>query len=78
MIWFGETWSLELYQQANARLYRQGQTKPVQIYKLVCRGTMDEDVLKALAGKTDKQEALLDAVKARINKYVGFKSRVRS
>lgn len=78
VIWFGETWSLELYQQANARLYRQGQTKPVQIYKLVCRGTMDEDVLKALAGKTDKQEALLDAVKARISKYVGFKSRVRS
>ncbi len=69
LVWFGLSWSLELYQQANARLYRQGQTKPVRVYHLICRGTMDEDVLKAISGKADKQEALMQAVKARINKY---------
>lgn len=68
-VWFGLTWSLELYQQAVARLYRQGQTKPVQVYHLVAAGTMDKDVLKAIDGKADKQEALMQAVKARINKY---------
>lgn len=69
VVWFGLTWSLELYQQANARLHRQGQTKPVQIYHILCKGTMDEDVMKAIAGKADKQESLMQAVKARINKY---------
>lgn len=69
VVWFGLSWSLELYQQANARLYRQGQTKPVKVYHLICRGTMDEDVIKAISGKADKQEALMQAVKARINKY---------
>lgn len=68
-VWFGLNWSLELYQQANARLYRQGQTKPVTIYHLVAKGTMDEDVMKAIAGKADKQEALMQAVKVRIEKY---------
>lgn len=71
VVWFGLTWSLELYQQANARLHRQGQTKPVKVYHLLSRGTMDEDVIKALSGKADKQEALMQAVKARIKKYVG-------
>lgn len=69
VVWYGLTWSLELYQQANGRLYRQGQTKPVVIYHLLCKGTMDEDVIKAVSGKADKQEALMQAVKARINKY---------
>lgn len=69
VVWFGLSWSLELYQQANARLYRQGQTKPVRIYHLICRGTMDEDVIKAISGKADKQEALMQAVKVRVNKY---------
>lgn len=69
VVWFGLTWSLELYQQANARLHRQGQTKPVKVYHLLSRGTMDEDVIKALSGKADKQEALMQAVKARIKKY---------
>jgi len=69
IVWFGQTWSLELYQQANARLHRQGQKNAVIIHHLVARGTMDADVLKALGGKTDTQEALLSAVKARINKY---------
>lgn len=69
VVWFGLTWSLELYQQANARLHRQGQTKPVKIYHVLSRETMDEDVIKALSGKADKQEALMQAVKARIKKY---------
>lgn len=69
IVWFGLTWSLELYQQANARLHRQGQTRPVQVYHLLSKGTMDEDVIKAISGKADKQEALMQAVKARINKY---------
>ena len=69
IVWYGLTWSLELYQQACARLHRQGQSKPVQIYHLLTKGTMDEDVMKAISGKADKQEALMQAVKARINKY---------
>lgn len=69
VVWFGLNWSLELYQQANARLHRQGQTKPVIIHHLVAKGTMDEDVMKAIAGKADKQEALMQAVKVRIEKY---------
>lgn len=71
IVWYGLTWSLELYQQACARLHRQGQTKPVQIYHLLAKGTMDDDVMKAISGKADKQEALMQAVKARINKYKG-------
>lgn len=69
VVWFGLTWSLELYQQANARLHRQGQTKPVIIYKLICSKTMDQDVSRALARKADGQGALMEAVKARIEKY---------
>lgn len=69
IVWYGLTWSLELYQQACARLHRQGQSRPVQIYHLLTKGTMDEDVMKAISGKADKQEALMQAVKARINKY---------
>lgn len=66
IIWFGLTWSLELYQQANARLYRQGQKQNVIIHHLVARGTIDEDVMKALENKSVGQEVLLQAVKARI------------
>jgi SNF2 family DNA or RNA helicase len=69
IVWFGLTWSLELYQQANARLHRQGQTKPVIVHHLVAKGTMDEDVMKAIEGKAGKQEALMQAIKARIQKY---------
>ncbi len=68
--WFGLPWSLELYQQANARLDRQGQQKPVFVYHLIAAGTMDEDVLKALTRKASGQQALMDAVKARINQYL--------
>ena len=69
IVWYDMTWSLEQYQQANARLHRQGQTKPVIIHRLIANGTMDGDVLDALDNKADKQEALMRAVKARIEKY---------
>lgn len=68
IVWFGLTWSLELYQQAVARLYRQGQERSVIVHHLVSENTIDEDVMKALESKDVTQEALLDAVKARIEK----------
>lgn len=72
IIWFGLPWSLELYQQANARIHRQGQRNTVVIHHLVAKETIDEDVIKVLANKEAGQEALLDAVKARIqNIYQG-------
>lgn len=55
IVWYSPTWNLEWYQQANARLLRQGQTKPVVIYHLVCKGTMDEAVMEALSSKDDLQ-----------------------
>ena len=64
MVWFGLTWSLEKYQQANARLYRQGQTQTVVIHHLIAEGTVDERVLKVLEGKATLQDALMEAVKA--------------
>lgn len=69
IIWFGLTWSLENYQQANARLYRQGQKNSVIIHHLVAKGTVDEDVMRALQGKAVGQDALMEAVKARIEAY---------
>lgn len=71
VVWFGLTWSLELYQQANARLYRQGQEKPVTIYHLVSEGTVDEEVMKVLSGKESRQDHLINAIKARIDRYDG-------
>lgn len=69
IVWFGLTWSLELYQQANARLHRQGQSEVVIVHHLVAKGTMDEDVMMAIENKADGQEALMQAVKARVDKY---------
>lgn len=69
VIWFGLNWSLELYQQANARLHRQGQKHTVYIHHLVVAGSVDEDVMGALQKKGDCQLALLEALKARIEKY---------
>lgn len=66
LVWFGLTWSLELYQQCCARLYRQGQEHTVTIQHIVTRGTIDEDVLAALEKKDCNQEAIIAAVKARI------------
>lgn len=71
IIWFGPTWSLEQYMQANKRLHRQGQTKPVIIHHLVAMGTVDEDVMRSLDDKSGTQEALLAAIKARIEKIGG-------
>ncbi len=68
VVWFGLTWSLELYQQANARLHRQGQQHNVIVHHLVAEGTVDEDVMAALGNKAVGQDALLAAVKARIEK----------
>ena len=66
IIWYGLTWSLELYQQANARLYRQGQQQGVIIHHLIAEGTVDEHVLEVLHTKYKEQSSLLQAVKARI------------
>lgn len=66
IVWFGPTWSLELYQQANARLNRQGQDKPVMIYHLIASGTVDERVMEAIENKSTTQAALIDCVKAEI------------
>lgn len=65
LIWFGLTWSLELYQQTNARLWRQGQKdKTVVIHHIITKGTIDENIMKALNRKEKIQTALIDAVKA--------------
>lgn len=71
LIWFGLTWSLELYQQTNARLWRQGQKDTVVIHHLLAKGTMDEQVMKALIKKETSQESLIDAVKADLRKEDG-------
>ena len=66
IIWFGLTWSLELYQQANARLWRQGQKETVIVHHLVTKDTIDEQVMKVLQKKEKGQSALMNAVKARL------------
>lgn len=69
IVWFGLGWNLELYQQANARLYRQGQQRCVHIYRLLALGTVDERAAAALEDKRGMQAALLDSLKALINRY---------
>ncbi|HEL2145894.1 TPA: DEAD/DEAH box helicase [Streptococcus suis] len=67
LVWFGLTWSLELYQQTNARLWRQGQeSETVVIQHIVTEGTIDEEILKALGNKDAQQERLIEAVKAQV------------
>ncbi len=63
VVWFGLNWSLELYQQANARLYRQGQTKPVFVHHIVAADTVDELVLDRLSNKRSVQDVLINALK---------------
>lgn len=71
LIWFGLTWSLELYQQTNARLWRQGQkSDTVVIHHIVTKGTVDERVMQALKAKEKTQTALMDAVKAELEDYI--------
>lgn len=71
IIWYAPTWNLEHYLQANARLHRQGQAKPVIIQRLICGKTKDEDVIRALESKGEAQEILLESLKATIRKYRG-------
>ena len=67
LIWFGLTWSLELYQQTNARLWRQGQqAETVVIHHIITRGTVDEDVMQSLSEKDRSQAALMRAARARV------------
>lgn len=66
IVWFSLTWSLELYQQTNARLYRQGQKDTVIIHHIITKGTIDEQILKALEKKDTTQQALMSAVKANL------------
>ena len=68
LVWLSLTWSLELYQQTNARIYRQGQNETVVIHHIIAKGTIDENVIKALDKKNVGQEELLEAVKARLEK----------
>lgn len=74
IIWYGLTWSLELYQQANKRLHRQGQSMPVTIHRLLVQGGMDEEVANALERKESIQDTLIESLKARIEKWkkIGF------
>ena len=69
LIWFGLTWSLELYQQTNARLWRQGQKDTVVIHHIITKDTIDEQVMIALKRKDKVQAALIDAVKANLEEY---------
>jgi SNF2 family DNA or RNA helicase len=63
MVWFSPIYSLELYQQAVARLYRQGQTKSVRNYRIIMKGSVDEDILNVLSGKKHAQDCLLSALR---------------
>lgn len=73
IVWFGTGWNLELYQQANARLHRQGQQYPVQVYNLVCSGTVDERAVTALENKKGVQQGLLDSLNYLIRKHNDLK-----
>lgn len=69
IVWFGIGWNLEHYQQANARLHRQGQKYPVTVYNLICAGTVDERASAALEGKKGVQQSLLDSLNYLIRKH---------
>ncbi|MBQ7198386.1 MAG: DEAD/DEAH box helicase [Selenomonadaceae bacterium] len=68
IIWFSLTWSLELYQQANKRLHRIGQEKPVVIHHLIAQNTIDENVVRVLSDKNARQNDLLNALKQRLSR----------
>lgn len=69
IVWFGLTWSSELYEQTNARVHRQGQTKRSFIHHIVCKGTIDMRIKRALEGKISGQRALMEAIKAVVSGY---------
>lgn len=68
--WFGQTYNLMDWQQYNARLYRQGRLKPVNIHKIICPGTIDTKIMRSINNKDSEQVALLDAVKALISEHI--------
>ncbi len=68
IIWFSLPWSYEFYTQANKRLHRQGQGKPVIVHSLITKGTRDEDVLTAIKNKKTTQDAVIESLKARIRR----------
>ena len=72
LIWYSTIWSLELYQQCNRRLYRQGQKSTVVIQHIITKGTIDKDVMKALEKKDVTQEALMASVRRRIGTYDNY------
>ncbi|WP_312506923.1 DEAD/DEAH box helicase [Lysinibacillus sp.] len=72
IVWYGLNWSLELYMQANARLHRQGQKETVVVHHLVLKDSIDERVMSVLQGKEQQQEALMEAVKARMSEVLGI------
>ena len=76
LVWFGNTWSLELYMQFNARLYRQGQSKPVYIHHIVTRGTIDEKIIKALSDKKETQDGLMQSIKELMEDYKKWKQEI--
>lgn len=69
LVWFGHTWSLELYQQFNARLYRQGQMKPVMIHHIIAKNTVDEKIIRSLGDKKDTQDGLMNCIKELMEYY---------
>ena len=77
IIWFGLTWSAELYEQANRRLYRQGQGQTVIVHHLIVQGGRDEDMIQALQAKGDAQQAMLDSLKARVEEIQRAKYKIR-
>ena len=70
LVWYTPTWNLEQYQQANARLHRQGQERPVLCYRLICEGTIDNRVIAAISTKDSAQESLLAQIRALHSKYL--------
>ena len=78
IVWFGMTWSLELYQQANARLHRQGQKHCVQVHRILCEGTVDEDVIRALDDKDAGQTTMIEAIKEGIYRGADLSAGSRS
>ena len=78
IVWFGTGWNLEHFQQGNARLYRQGQTRPVIVYKLICASTIDEESSVCIEGKASTQQSLLDSLNYLLEKYKDEEEKVES